>query len=119
MRAAAEGHSFELPFSGEMCFQHVDEVTDILLRCLAAPNDAPLVSDLTTETNSIAEVIEAIREVRPGARITADPGRRAAPTGLDNAPLRSLLGEWNRVPLTEGIRRTIEAFGRETTNPGG
>jgi len=113
MRAAAEGRAYEMPFSGAMCFQHLDEVIDILLRCLAVENDAPVVSDLTTRTNSIADVIAAIRAVRPDARITARPDHRAAPGGLDNAALRALLGDWQGVDLAEGVRRTIAAFERD------
>jgi UDP-glucuronate 4-epimerase len=110
MRAAVEGRRYEFPFAGEMCFQHVDEVTDIFLRCLETTPERPVVSDLTTETNSTDEVIAAIRRVVPDADLVASTKPRTAPSGLDNGPLRALLGEWERVDLDEGARRTIGHF---------
>ncbi|MGK7659792.1 MULTISPECIES: NAD-dependent epimerase/dehydratase family protein [unclassified Marinovum] len=110
MRAAAQGERYELPFSGHMCFQHVDEVIEIFLRCLAAENDSAVVSDLTTEVRSVEEVLEAIRSCEPRAQVSAARSERAAPDGLDNAPLRSLLGEWQEVSLQEGTKRTIEGW---------
>lgn len=113
MAAAARGDPYEIPFTGEMCFQHVDEVTEIFLRCLSARPEKPVVSDLTTETRSIDEVIAAIRTLRPEARITARPAHRAAPQTLDNSALRALLGPWQPVTLEDGTRRTIETFTRQ------
>ncbi len=110
MRAAAEGRRYQMPFTGAMCFQHVDEVTDIFLRCLDARPEAPVVSDLTTETNTTDEVIAAIRRAVPGADILPSDNQRLAPGGLDNSPLRALLGDWPRVDLDEGTRRTIAHF---------
>ncbi len=113
MRAAIRNESYEIPFSGRMCFQHVDEVVEIFIRCLQANPEVPVVSDLTTEINSIDEVVTAIRETVPEARITSAPVQRAAPDGIDNSPLRELLGNWQAVPLNEGVSRTINSL-RET-----
>ncbi|WP_180899872.1 NAD-dependent epimerase/dehydratase family protein [Martelella soudanensis] len=113
MQAAARGDAYELPFSGKMCFQHVDEVTEIFLRCLDKPANEPVISDLTTELGSMDDVADAIRAVVPGAAITVANNPRAVPETMDNGPLRAFLGAWPAVSLVEGTRRTIEAF-RET-----
>ncbi len=110
MAAAAQGDAFEMPFCGEMCFQHIDEVVDVILRCLLAEPEGPVISDITTETNSVDDVIAAIRNVVPQARLTPSATSRPAPSGLDNAPLRALLGAWPRIPLEDGARRTITAL---------
>lgn len=110
MRAAARGESYAIPFSGRMCFQHVDEVIEIFLRCLAAENDRAVVSDLTTEVRSVEEVLAAIRACEPGAQVSAARRERAAPERLDNAALQSLLGAWQGVSLQEGTWRTIEGW---------
>ena len=110
MRAAARGEPYEIPFSGKMCFQHIDEVAEIFLRSLDRPAPAPIVSDLTTAIGSSEDVAEAIRTVVPEARITVADRPRPMPDALDNAPLRDFLGSWNAVSLAEGTRRTIEAF---------
>lgn len=110
MRAAARGEAYEIPFSSTMCFQHIDEVTDIFLRCLAARPERPVVSDLTTDARSTDDVIAAIRAVVPDAQVTAAPAFRPAPEGMDNAPLQALLGKWTPVSLEDGTRRTIAAL---------
>jgi UDP-glucuronate 4-epimerase len=115
MRAAARGEAYEIPFSSVMCFQHIDEVTDIFIRCLAVQPEQPVVSDLTTDARSTDEVIAAIRKVVPDARITAAPSFRPAPEEMDNAPLQALLGDWQSLSLEEGTRRTIDAFRRAAT----
>ncbi|MCD1634255.1 NAD(P)-dependent oxidoreductase [Martelella mediterranea] len=113
MQAAARGEAYELPFSGKMCFQHVDEVTEIFLRCLDKPASEPVVSDLTTEIESMHDVADAIRAVVPGAAITVADNPRPVPETMDNAPLRAFLGTWTAISLVEGTQRTIEVF-RET-----
>lgn len=113
MAAAAQGKPYEIPFSGDMCFQHVDEVTDVFLRCLYARAECPMVSDLTTQTRSISDVIAAIRAVRPDADISARPLDRASPQNLDNSALQALVGPWQPVSLEEGTRRTMETFARQ------
>jgi len=110
IRAAARGEPYEIPFDGKMCFQHLDEVTDILHRCLRASPPRPVVSDLTTEQHSITEVIAEIHATAPRARITHAPQVRLAPQGLDNSALVGLLGNWRSVTLAEGVRRTLEHY---------
>lgn len=119
IRAAAEGRPYEMPFSGQMCFQHVDEVTDIFLRCLAARPDGPIVSDLTTDVRSTDDLLAAIRRRVPGAEVGAKAIHRAAPDELDNGPLRRLIGEWPAVPLDEGVARTLEFYGVSNLAPAG
>lgn len=109
MRAAANGEAYEIPYSSQMCFQHIDEVCDIILRCLAANVTAPVVSELTTEVHSTADVAAAIRKVVPDAQITVAEVLRPAPAEVDNDALRALLGSWPSVSLEEGARRTIAA----------
>jgi len=109
MRAAAKGEAYEIPYSSQMCFQHIDEVCDIILRCLAAKVSVPVVSELTTEVHSTADVAAAIRMVVPDARITVSEILRPAPAEVNNDALRALLGSWPSVSLEEGARRTIEA----------
>lgn len=110
MRAAAEGRAYVMPFAGKMCFQHVDEVVDIMLQCLSVEAREPVVSDLTIEVRSTDDLISAIRQVVPDAQISVDGPVRPSPETMDNSPLVSLLGSWEPVGLEEGTRRTIAAF---------
>lgn len=104
--AAVAGEPFQMPFTGQVCLQHIDEIIDVLLRCLYASPDSPVVSDITTETSEIDDIARIIEELVPGADIALSDKVRPAPSGLDNAPLRDLLGDWPSVPLREGIART-------------
>lgn len=113
MKAAAHGEPFEIPFSGRMCFQHIDEVVEIFTRALDASPSGPIASDLTTEIASTGDVVEAIRTCVPEARVSVADSARAVPDQMDNAALSALLGQWPAVSLLEGTRRTIAAFRQE------
>ena len=113
IKAAARGEPYAMPFASRMCFQHVDEVSDIMHRCLKAPPEGPVVSDLTTDIESTDDVIAAILKCAPDARIAASDKVRPAPPKLDNSALRDLIGDWPGVTLEDGVRQTFE-FYRET-----
>jgi nucleoside-diphosphate-sugar epimerase len=117
MRAAAEGRPYAMPFGGTMSFQHVDEVTEVLLRCLEVRPAEPVIGDLASATQTVDEVIAAIRAVRPEARIERSATERPAPPALDDGPLRALLGSWERVSLAEGARRTIAHYAARAADP--
>jgi nucleoside-diphosphate-sugar epimerase len=110
MKAAAQGEPFTIPFRERTCFQHVDETVEIFVRCLAAAPDAPVISDMAADMQSTDDVADAIHSVVPGARIDVADVSRAGPPDLDDAPLEDLLGSWTKIPLEEGVRRTIEHY---------
>lgn len=111
MRAAAMGESYTIPFRTRGCMEYASEVADIFCRTTEATWESALVSDLTTQTSTIDDVLEAIHACVPGARITAADTVRAAPEiGLDNTVLADVIGEWPGVSLKEGTRRTIEHY---------
>ncbi|MEQ8897236.1 MAG: NAD(P)-dependent oxidoreductase [Roseovarius sp.] len=110
IKAAARGAPYQMPFTSRMCFQHVDEVTDIMQRCLRAVPAEPVVSDLTTDIAGTDDVIAAIRACAPDARITPSDAARPSPPELDNRPLVNLIGDWHRISLTEGVRKTFDHY---------
>ncbi len=110
IKAAAQGETYQMPFAGSMCFQYLDEVVDVIARCLSASPDLPVVSDVTDQVQSIDEVLAEIRSIDPEAKLVPSDKVRAAPPKLDNAPLRKLLGHWLSVSLDEGVRRTYEFY---------
>ena len=111
-RAAALGERFRMPFAGAMCFQYVDEVVDIVRRCLSLEPDSAYVSDLTTVPETMDDVIGAILKVAPHADIEPSNDVRPAPPELDNSVLTSLIGAWPSVSLEDGIRLTHEHYSR-------
>lgn len=111
IRAAAEGQPYAMPYASRMCFQHIEELVDVMLRCLAARPEQPIVSDITTTHETIDDVISAIRQVAPGAQIEPSQKQRPSPdVPLDASPLEALIGPWRHVPLQEGVRRTFEQY---------
>jgi nucleoside-diphosphate-sugar epimerase len=113
IRAAALGETYAMPFAGEACLQYAGEIADVLCRCLDARPTEPVVSDITTNVESTNDLLAEIRRQVPKSRITPSAKRRAAPEiTLDANPLERLIGPWPRVPLSEGISRTIDAYRR-------
>jgi nucleoside-diphosphate-sugar epimerase len=113
IRAAAEGRPYAMPYASQMCFQYVGEVVDVMLRCLDACPKSAIVSDITTEQETIDDVVAAILQMEPAARITRSQLQRPSPNvPLDNAPLKSLIGEWPHVPLEEGVQATFRHYRR-------
>lgn len=111
IRAAAEGRPFSLPFAGAMCLQHIEEIVDVMLRCLTVTPVQPIVSDITTNMESMDDLIVAIRTAVPSAQITPSNIHRPAPDViLDASPLQGLIGDWKRMGLLEGVTRTIEQY---------
>jgi nucleoside-diphosphate-sugar epimerase len=110
IKAAARGEPFNMPFSSRMCFQHVDEVTAIMQRCLATAPDHPVVSDLTTNVESTDDVIAAILKCAPDAKIMTSDIFRPSPPELDNSALRDLIGDWPAVGLDDGVQRTFAHY---------
>lgn len=110
IKAAARGEPFNMPFSSRMCFQHVDEVTAIMQRCLATAPDHPVVSDLTAHVESTDDVIAAILKCAPDAKIMTSDILRPSPPELDNSALRDLIGDWPAVELDDGVHRTFAHY---------
>ncbi len=110
IKAAAQGNAFTMPFGGALCMQHVDEVTDIMMRCLRADYDGVLVSDMTTETQTINELVSLIWKIAPGAQISPAEVERPAPPLLDNTNLKAIIGDWRRISLEEGVEATLRYY---------
>lgn len=111
MRAAALGEAYTIPFRTRGCMEYASEVADIFRRCMDATWEGALLSDLTTDLYSIDDVLAAIRACVPDARIDAADAVRVAPeTNLDNSVLAGVIGDWPKVDLREGARRTIAHY---------
>lgn len=111
IRAAALGDAYTIPFRTRGCFQYASEVADIFCRCADAQWNGAMLSDLSTEIESIDDVLDAIKAEVPGAAVDAADVVREAPTsGFDVAPLERIIGKWPRVDLTEGVRQSIAHF---------
>jgi UDP-glucuronate 4-epimerase len=110
MKAAALGSPFVIPFRERTCFQHIEEAVDIFVRCVDASPSEPVLSDMAADMRTTEEVAAVIRAVVPGADVVADGEERTGPPDLDESPLVRLLGDWPRISLEDGTRRTVARF---------
>lgn len=111
IRSVAERKPYTMTIGGRMCFQHVDEIVDVMTRCLVADPTAPIISDITTNIESTDDVIAAICKAEPSAKIQPANSSRPAPdVALNNAPLKALIGTWPSIPLQEGVKRTLMRY---------
>jgi len=110
MLAAVAGKPYHINFNGP-CQYHF--ASDIALECIAAaerPLGGPVVLNNGGTPYTSAEVIDLIRQVKPGAEITHSPGPLPFPVGFDGTALRAAFPDLPETPLAEGIRQTMTGF---------
>lgn len=111
IEAAAMGQPYEIPFSTRSCFQYAGDIADVIARAARTSWNGALLSDITDQVHSTAELQDAIKAVLPGAGITLAETERVSPSdGFDVDPLRQVIGSWQETPLVEGVRKTAELF---------
>ena len=115
MLAAAAGQRFAIPFDGPIMLQHTVEVADAFIRAAragVASTDfgGAHVGDLCGADTTIGGVVAAIQDAVPDARIRIDGAPLPFASGLDDAALRHLVGDWPRVDLATGVAQTIGSF---------
>lgn len=115
MLAAAAGQRFTIPFDGPIMLQHTSEVADAFIRAaragvVSSDFGGAHVCDLCGADTSIGEVVAAIGQAAPGAQVRIAGAPLPFVSGLDDGPLRRLVGDWPRVTLSDGVAQTIAAF---------
>lgn len=113
--AAATGRPYTVPFSGAVSALHAGEVASAFIQAVSAEREGAHVFDLNGRATTVAEWLEIIRGLAPGAdlRISGDP--LPFPADLPDDPIRAFLGDYGPVPLEEGIEETLAAFKRLLT----
>lgn len=118
LKAALLGRPYEIGFTGPTDFQLVEDVADVFVRCLEAPEGAHVLN-LHGETATVEDAIahiDAILEAegladRVGSITCAGP-TLPIPGNLDDTALSAAIGEPPRTPLRSGLERTFRAFAR-------
>lgn len=111
MRAAALGEAYEIPYRSATCYQFAGDVVGIIRRLLETTWDGAFVSDLSSTVETMEDVVAAIQESVPEARITIGATERLSPvSGFETEPLERLIGPLPRTTLAEGARETIAQF---------
>ncbi len=112
MLAAARGEAFEIGFSGPMQFQWASDVARQFIDAAERQLDGSFVFNLDTKAVQVSEVVDLIRDLRPGARVTFKQNDLPFPAEYDTATFRRHIPAIYETPLREGIRETIELFER-------
>lgn len=106
-RAAARGESFTVRYTGAAGYDYVEDVARAFVcGALETPPGAAVV-DLPSEAASVADFLEAIRTVVPGAALAAE----GSPIPLNRPPhprpITTVFPDWRETSLAEGVRRTV------------
>jgi nucleoside-diphosphate-sugar epimerase len=110
--AAAAGRPFTVPFSGEVSALHAGEIASAFIKAVATERAGAPVFDLNGRATSVAEWLDLVRVVAPGAQLAISGDPLPFPADLSDEPVRRNLGDYGPVPLEEGIEATYAAFKR-------
>ncbi len=115
VKAALLGRPFRIRWGGTRDFQYVADVARAFVRAAQADVRGAPVYNLHGEVASVAELIDAIREVLPGAKtlVDYDPATEVPVAGAyDDRAFQRDLGPLPRTSLRDGVRQTVERFER-------
>ena len=108
--AAAAGRPYTVPFTGAVSALHAGEVASAFIKAVSKERSEAVVFDLNGRVTSVAEWLELLRAIAPGAALSMDGAEMPFPADLSDAPIRNYLGDYGPVPLADGIRATYDAF---------
>lgn len=93
------------------CWQHVEDAAGTALAALDAPRTVTRVFNTCGSECSVRGVAELVRQILPQAAYTFRPGRMNVPSRFDDSNAVRELGYRLRIPIAEGVRRTLRGFG--------
>jgi len=112
MRAAAEGRSYTIRFTGATGMDYARDVGTIFARAATETPDGAHAFSLQGQLATMDDVLAAIHTVVPDADVHAEGAELMFAAQLDEEPLHALLPNLQRTPLLEGTRATIEFYRR-------
>jgi UDP-glucose 4-epimerase len=110
MRAAAEGRSYTIRFTGATGMDYVEDVATIFARAATETPEGAHVFSLQGQLARMDEVIAAIRAEVPGADVRAEGPELMFAAELDEKPLHALFPNFERTALPSGTKATIAFY---------
>jgi len=114
IKALALGRKYHITYGGWQDLQYVDDVAKVFVRALEAPYQGAKSYNLRGDVVDLPAFHRALCAVDPAAAKLITHGDRQIPIAynLDDAALQRDLGPLTKIPLVEGIRKTLEMFRR-------
>jgi UDP-glucose 4-epimerase len=110
MRHAAQGDAYTIPFTGSTGMDYVEDTATIFARAATEPPPGALVFSLQGVIASTDDIIAAIRELVPDARIDATGAPLPFAPELDERDLRTVFSGLPKTSLREGTSKTVEFY---------
>jgi nucleoside-diphosphate-sugar epimerase len=110
--AAAAERAYTVPFSGAVSALHAGEVASAFIKAVSTEREGAHVFDLNGRATTVAQWLEIVRALAPGARLDVEGEPLPFPADLSDEPIRAYLGDYGPVPLEDGIEETFDAFRR-------
>jgi nucleoside-diphosphate-sugar epimerase len=110
MLAAAGGVPYTIPYGGAAQLQLAQDVARAFIAASLSGTDDATVHNVPGPRVTVAEVIEAIGDAVPGARIGFEDTRLPFPEEIDSASFAELVPGFVTTPLSEGVSSTVARF---------
>jgi len=110
MRAAAEGKSYTIPFTGRTGMNFASDVAAAFVMGATQTPDGAKTFSLAGDVVSTQEIIAAIRAIVPDAKISDSGAPLPLAPVLDEGDLWTTFPNLPNTLLAEGTRRTIEFY---------
>lgn len=110
MLAAAARVPYAIPYGGGAQLQLARDVARAFIAVSLADTEGAAVHNLPGHAVTMAEVVEAIADVVPGASVSSTGAGLPFPTEVDATSFAALVPTFAQTPLADGVRETTEHF---------
>lgn len=110
MLAAAAGAPYTIPYGGAAQLQLARDVARAFVAASLAGVHGAAVHNLPGRAVPIADVVDTIRSLAPGAQIDHEDAILPFPAELDARSFSTLVPDFRETPLVDGVRTTLERF---------
>ena len=108
--AAALGREYEVPFSGSVSYLYAGEIAAAFVKAVSRDREDAVVHDCNGAVTTVEEGLDALRRLRPGARVRASGEPLRLPAEGGDAELRAHIGDYGAISVEEGTAETLRAF---------
>lgn len=117
LQHAARREPYQLPVSGPMDLQYVEDVARAFVSCLFEGPPGAHVCNLAGDRVDMSEFIAILEQIRPEmtGKLSARGPRVPVASRMDDSLLHQLLPGLERTPLELGIRQTLRVYERVYT----